>query len=57
MMGAVNMNKELVQKLELIQKQRTGIEKVDVKEIMCRVRCNDVGYTLVQSKNLDCTWY
>ena len=51
------MNKDVVQKLELIQKQRLGIEKQDVKEIMCRVRCNDVGYTLVQSKNLDCVWY
>ena len=31
MMGAMNMNKDLVQKLEMVQKQRLGIDKADVK--------------------------
>jgi hypothetical protein len=46
-----------VQTLEIVQKQRTGIERSDVKDILCRIRCNDIGYTLVLNKTGDSVWY
>ena len=57
MMSALDKNKDLVQTLEIIQKSRNGIEKSDVSTILCRVRCDDKGYTLIQTKNQDCVWY
>ena len=54
---AMNNNKDLVQKLEIIQKQRNGIEKSDIKQILARIRCNETSYTLIQNKNQECIWY
>ena len=53
----MQQNKDLVQTLEIVQKQRTGIERSDVKDILCRLKCNDVGYTLIQNKSGDCVWF
>lgn len=51
MMNALEKNKDLVQTLEIIQSSRNGIEKSDISSILCRVRCDDKGYTLIQTKN------
>ena len=55
--NAMAKNRDLLQTLEIVQKQRNGIDRHDVKSILCRIRCNDVGYTLIQSKSLECIWY
>ena len=55
--NALEKNKDLVKTLEIIQKQRNGIERSDVKKIICRIRCNDIGYTLIQCRNMECIWY
>ena len=55
---AMSKNKELTKTLEIVQAQRSGVEKTaDVKELLCRVKVNGTGYTLVQLKNLECVWH
>lgn len=46
-MDAMEKNKDLVKTLEIIQKSRNGIEKSEVLAIICRVRCEEKGYTLI----------
>lgn len=50
-------NKDLESSMEIIQKQRLGIDKDEVSKILCRVRCNDIGYSLLQKKDFDCVWF
>jgi len=57
-MTVLEKNSELVQKLELFSKSKFGIEKEEVAKILCRVRCQDVGYTLISKKGTsECIWY
>ena len=54
----MDSNKDLVKKLEFLSKSKYGIEKDEVAKILCRVRCNDVGYTLIEKKGTaECIWY
>jgi hypothetical protein len=57
MQTALEKNKDLVQTLEIVQKQRNGIDRSEVKNILCRVRCGDISYTLIQCRNMECIWY
>ena len=47
LMQAMEKNQDLVHTLEIIQKQRNGIERGEVKQILARIRCNDTSYTLI----------
>ena len=57
LLNALAKNKELLTTLEIIQRQRSNIERPDVKKLLCRIKCNDVGYTLIENKNSDCQWF
>ena len=56
-LNALEKNKDLVKTLEIIQNQRNGIDKSDVKAILCRLRCDDINYTLIQRKDMETVWY
>jgi hypothetical protein len=43
--------------LEIFQEKRNGIGKQSVKQILARIKVNDVGYTLIENKDLEIEWY
>ena len=34
-----------------------GIERRQVKALLCRIKCNEIGYTLIERTNMKCEWY
>lgn len=56
-MEVLNKNKELLQMLDIIQKQRTSIDRNEVKSLAARIKCNDIGYTLIEHKNHEMIWF
>lgn len=43
--------------LDIIQKQRTSIDRNEVKSLAARIKCNDIGYTLIEHKNHEMIWF
>ena len=50
-------NKDLVQTLEIIQKQRNGVEKTEVKDILARMKYKEASFTLLELKSGEYQWY
>ena len=46
-----------MQTLEIFQKAKNGIDADNVKEIRARVKVNDIGFTLIETKEFDLVWY
>ena len=53
----MDKNKDLLQTLEIIQKKSNSIDRFDIKQLLCRIKCNDIGYTLIENKNQECIWF
>ena len=54
---ATERNKDLTRTLEIWQEKRNGIRSEQVKSVLARIKVNEVGYTLVESKDMDVEWY
>lgn len=54
---AIQRNKDLTTTLEIFQSKRNGIQSKDIKAILARVKVQDVGYTLIESKECEVEWY
>jgi hypothetical protein len=56
-------NRDLTTTLEIFQSRRNGLKSDQVKRIVARVRVEDVGYALVESRinsesyESECEWY
>lgn len=53
----LDRNKDLSHTLEIFQKKRNGLETDQFKQILARVKVNDIGYALIQNKELETEWY
>lgn len=59
----MDRNRDLTSTLEIFQSRRNGIRTEQVKMLLARVRVNDVGYVLIESKlgdsqyESECEWY
>jgi hypothetical protein len=54
---ALEKNRDLASTLEIFQTRRNGIPSEEVRRVMARVRADDVGYALIESKQGECEWY
>jgi len=60
---ALERNRDLTTTLEIFQSRRNGLKSDQVKRIVARVRVEDVGYALVESRinsesyESECEWY
>ena len=57
LLEATDRNQDLLHTLEIFQAKRNGMSKDNVKEFVARVKVNDTGYTLIQSKDQEREWY
>ncbi len=43
--------------IEAMQARRNGVQRGNIKRLLARIRVNDVGYVLVENKQLEVDWY
>jgi len=49
--------KEYTKKMKDHTKYKEGVSHAEVKKILCRIRFNNAGYTLIECKDGECIFY